>query len=150
MAKIKQAFVEGKKSEFRFEIKTPSASFTGERCGVKFRDGVGYTDDEKAAEALAELGYSVADQDEVIENGCYRVHGDATALAKARNIGVQLVGNYGLTSDSKKAHACQEFGCKVIDVATGAEAWPSVAAEAQAPESQKQVAPTPPAGRGKP
>lgn len=49
-------------SEYRFVIRTPAANFRGERAGVRFYDGVGYTDDENAARACFDLGYGVSEQ----------------------------------------------------------------------------------------
>ena len=45
--------------EVRFEIRTPQADFHGERFGVSFSGGVGYTDDAEAAKALDGIGYTV-------------------------------------------------------------------------------------------
>ena len=49
----------------RFEIRTPAPGFTGERFGVRFRDGVGTTDNKAAAQACREQGYAVNGLDEV-------------------------------------------------------------------------------------
>ena len=58
----------------RFEIRTPALAFRGQRVGtveaeggkrrnwkINFMDGVGWTDDEAAAQACAEWGYQVTD-----------------------------------------------------------------------------------------
>lgn len=42
-----------------FKIVVPSASFEGERNGVKFRKGIGETESREVAESLALLGYAV-------------------------------------------------------------------------------------------
>lgn len=47
----------------RFEIRTNNPSFTGDRCGVKFAGGVGYTDDANVASGLANLGYKITDRE---------------------------------------------------------------------------------------
>lgn len=47
------------KPEPRFEIRTPNPGFRGERAGVKFMEGIGHTDDEAAAEACLDFGYTV-------------------------------------------------------------------------------------------
>ena len=46
----------------RFAVHTPNAGFTGVRAGVSIREGVGYTDDERAADDCRSLGYEVADR----------------------------------------------------------------------------------------
>jgi len=49
------------KPSHHFEIRTPSPVFTGERCGLKFRDGVAGTEDGFLAESMRQLGYAVID-----------------------------------------------------------------------------------------
>lgn len=46
----------------RFEVSTPNPGFSGERFGIKFRDGKAYTDDPIRAHAMLELGYSYFDR----------------------------------------------------------------------------------------
>lgn len=48
--------------EYRYEIRTPNPVFRGERLGVAFVDGRGYTDDGKKAHATLELGYAYTDR----------------------------------------------------------------------------------------
>jgi hypothetical protein len=48
--------------ESRYEISTPAGGFTGDRFGVRFHNGKGYTDDRDAARACADCGYSVVDR----------------------------------------------------------------------------------------
>jgi hypothetical protein len=38
--------------------------------------------------------------------------------------GVLIKDSVGETADAIKAHAAQEFGCEVLDAATGKAAWP--------------------------
>lgn len=45
----------------RFKVLAPSPLFRGERYGVQFVDGVGWTDNDVAAAACAELGYAWVD-----------------------------------------------------------------------------------------
>lgn len=47
---------------FRYEVRTPNTGFREERLGVRFYDGVGYTDDGRKAHALLELGYAYLDR----------------------------------------------------------------------------------------
>lgn len=54
---------DGGKTEPRFEIRTPSNTFTGHRAKVRFIDGVGNTDDKAAAEACLDFGYQVTDRE---------------------------------------------------------------------------------------
>lgn len=50
-------------SEFRFEILTPNPGFRGERCGVKFMDGRGYTNDKEVIRDLVDCGYGYHDRE---------------------------------------------------------------------------------------
>lgn len=44
-----------------YTVRTPHSGFTGERFGVRIRDGVGSTMDAKAARACVAAGYEVTD-----------------------------------------------------------------------------------------
>lgn len=46
----------------RFEVITPNNGFRGERCGIKFFDGRGYTNDVQALRDLASHGYGYHDR----------------------------------------------------------------------------------------
>jgi hypothetical protein len=45
----------------RFAIRTPNPGFNDTRHGVRFQEGVGFTDDPTLAEAFAGYGYAVED-----------------------------------------------------------------------------------------
>ena len=45
----------------KFEIRTPAPGFNGERAGVVFRDGVGFTDDEDLVPWFTGQKYEVID-----------------------------------------------------------------------------------------
>src|SRR4051812_28567909 len=94
----------------RFEIKTPNAGFTGERFGVKFRDGVGATDNEEAAAPLGEIVYAVFDRkSQEVECCSFKITGDRERVRKtADRLGLQYHGDFALTNDPKRAHAAME------------------------------------------
>jgi hypothetical protein len=45
----------------RFAIRTPNPQFNGERAGVRFQEGVAFTDAESSAETFRLFGYEVVD-----------------------------------------------------------------------------------------
>src|SRR5690349_16759331 len=96
----------------RFEIRTPNAGFNGERAGVRFRDGVGFTSDETAAEELAGFGYAVSLDGKVI-CPCFKITG-ANLQSLRGQPGMQYLGEYAVTTNAKQAKACREQGCDVI------------------------------------
>ena len=57
------AAVDGKRPEdYRYEIRTPNRLFRGERLGIRFNEGVGYTDEGAKAHASLEYGYRYYDR----------------------------------------------------------------------------------------
>lgn len=108
-------------SGLRFKIRTPNPGFTGDRFGVKFRDGTGETDDKSAAAALGELGYVVVDAEQgKVVCHAFRIVGPPDALRSANvKHGIQINSAEGFTADPDAARKCLECGLRVIDVATG-------------------------------
>jgi hypothetical protein len=45
----------------RYQVRTANPAFSGERCGLRFRDGAASTDDAQQAAEFAALGYQVTD-----------------------------------------------------------------------------------------
>ena len=45
----------------RFTVTTPNRQFNGDRHGVRFQEGVGFTDDEELAGTFVLCGYAVED-----------------------------------------------------------------------------------------
>jgi hypothetical protein len=114
-----------KTSAPRFKIEAANKQFNGTRYDVQFKDGVAFTDDEEAVRQIRDLGgYSVDDTDlnaQLAQTATFKIEGGSRE--RAGGIGIKYVGDVGYTSDAKKAHACQEYGCKVTDLATGAPAF---------------------------
>ena len=67
--------------DVRFEVRTPNAGFHGERAGVTFKEGVGFTDSEAAAHDCRGFGYRVIDHQHGKDKGT-RGQGDGANVPK--------------------------------------------------------------------